>query len=219
MHKAGITVGRVDGRVKQTERAEIVRRFQAGGCQVFLGSVAAAGESITLTRAETVIFVELDWVPGALLQAEDRGHRAGQTASGYQIIHLTAEFAPPPVPEPSVEPAPPMPLPFSMPEDQTPSDEGDLPAQVSDLDAELQPEDWDRWAEFQKEEAQALRCGPVENLDEYMITALDAKTRLSDEIFAETLDPIIAQVSDDDGMTRLVKATEARVRGRAKNHG
>lgn len=36
-------------------------------------------------RADTCVFVELDWVSAAMHQAEDRGHRAGQTAKGYHI--------------------------------------------------------------------------------------------------------------------------------------
>jgi hypothetical protein len=56
---------------------------------VFIGGINAAGESITLTRSDTAIFVELDWVPAALLQAEDRVHRSGQYDHCH-IIHLIA---------------------------------------------------------------------------------------------------------------------------------
>ena len=38
------------------------------------------------------MFVEMDWVPSAMHQAEDRGHRAGQTAAGYHIITIAAQM-------------------------------------------------------------------------------------------------------------------------------
>jgi hypothetical protein len=72
-------------------RRGIVEDFQGGKLDVFIGGINAAGEAITLTRADTVIFVELDWVPAALLQAEDRIHRVGQR-SNCQVIQLVARI-------------------------------------------------------------------------------------------------------------------------------
>lgn len=81
----------VDGRVPPERRAAIVDQFQNGEIDVVIGGINAAGEAITLTRADTAIFVELDWVPAALLQAEDRIHRVGQN-SNCQIIQLIARL-------------------------------------------------------------------------------------------------------------------------------
>ena len=81
----------IDGRVPQKKRAEIVNDFQDGRLDVVIGGIHAAGEAITLTRADTAIFVELDWVPAALLQAEDRIHRVGQR-SNCQVIQLVAKM-------------------------------------------------------------------------------------------------------------------------------
>jgi superfamily II DNA or RNA helicase len=81
----------VDSRTPQKERAQIVKDFENGHLHVFIGGINAAGEAITLTRSDTVIFVELDWVPAALLQAEDRIHRVGQRRN-CQIIQLVARM-------------------------------------------------------------------------------------------------------------------------------
>lgn len=87
-----LRVAVVDGRTSQKTRTEVVTDFQEGRLDVFIGGINACGEAITLTRADTVIFVELDWVPAALLQAEDRIHRVGQR-SNCQVIQLIARIS------------------------------------------------------------------------------------------------------------------------------
>jgi SNF2 family DNA or RNA helicase len=60
-------------------RDDAVRAFQRpDGPQLVVCSLRAAGQGITLTRASNVAFLELDWTPARLAQAEDRCHRIGQ---------------------------------------------------------------------------------------------------------------------------------------------
>ncbi|WP_233874444.1 DEAD/DEAH box helicase [Paraburkholderia adhaesiva] len=87
----GLQVAIIDGRTKPKDRSALVKSFQDGNLDVLIGGINAAGEAITLTRADTVIFAELDWVPAALLQAEDRIHRVGQR-SNCQVIQLIARM-------------------------------------------------------------------------------------------------------------------------------
>jgi hypothetical protein len=57
---------------------------------VALLSVTAANTGLTLTAATTVIFSELYWNPGQLVQAEDRAHRIGQCDS-VNVHYLLAK--------------------------------------------------------------------------------------------------------------------------------
>lgn len=91
LEEEDLKVAIIDGRVPPKRRAAIVADFQEGRLDVVIGGIYAAGEAITLTRADTAIFVELDWVPAALLQAEDRIHRVGQT-SNCQVIQVVARM-------------------------------------------------------------------------------------------------------------------------------
>ncbi len=52
----------------------------AGGIsnQLIVCSIELAGHGLTLTRSSNVAFLELDWTPAKLEQAEDRCHRIGQ---------------------------------------------------------------------------------------------------------------------------------------------
>lgn len=61
------------------KRDEMVRKFQEDDrIRIFVGSIRASGEGITLNKANKVVFMEYDWSPARMLQAEDRLHRVGQ---------------------------------------------------------------------------------------------------------------------------------------------
>eukprot|EP00049_Salpingoeca_infusionum_P020339 m.363875 g.363875 ORF g.363875 m.363875 type:complete len:894 (-) comp24547_c0_seq1:101-2782(-) len=73
---------RIDGATPTQHRQQLADRFQTDpACRVALLSITAAGTGLTLHAASTVLFAELYWNPGQLLQAEDRAHRVGQTCS------------------------------------------------------------------------------------------------------------------------------------------
>lgn len=77
-----------DGRTEIKKRQEAVETFQHDPkVRVIIGSIGTMGSGWTLTAASYVAFVELDWVPGNLTQAEDRLHRIGQKES-ILIQHL-----------------------------------------------------------------------------------------------------------------------------------
>ena len=81
----------IDGSVSSQGRQDAVDRFQNDeSCRVFVGSIQAAGTGITLTRADWVVFAELDWVPGNMSQMEDRAHRIGQD-NQVLIQHLVLD--------------------------------------------------------------------------------------------------------------------------------
>eukprot|EP00601_Ochromonadales_sp_CCMP2298_P012450 CAMPEP_0173268678 /NCGR_PEP_ID=MMETSP1142-20121109/30453_1 /TAXON_ID=483371 /ORGANISM="non described non described, Strain CCMP2298" /LENGTH=127 /DNA_ID=CAMNT_0014204933 /DNA_START=240 /DNA_END=623 /DNA_ORIENTATION=+ len=81
---------RIDGTTPSKERHARAQRFQnAPRCRVAVLAITAAGIALTLTAAATVHFAELYWTPGALLQAEDRAHRIGQTST-VRVTYLLA---------------------------------------------------------------------------------------------------------------------------------
>ncbi|MFA6914990.1 MAG: DEAD/DEAH box helicase [Parachlamydiales bacterium] len=72
-------------------RAEEVRRFQNDpSCEVFLGSLQAAGTGIDLTAASVVIHYDRWWNAAKEDQATDRVHRIGQ-ARGVQVFKLVTK--------------------------------------------------------------------------------------------------------------------------------
>lgn len=79
----------ITGSTSMTKRQAAVEAFQADSddCRVIAGNIQAMGVGYTLTRARTVVFVELDWSPGQISQAEDRAHRKGQL-DNVTVYHL-----------------------------------------------------------------------------------------------------------------------------------
>lgn len=76
----GIPVSKIHGGITSAQkRTEIVEDFQAGRTRVFVGTIAAAGKSITLTRSHIAIFTDRSWRPSQNEQAEDRIWRRNQT--------------------------------------------------------------------------------------------------------------------------------------------
>lgn len=70
---------RVDGSTPPTDRELHLQRFQQDeSVQVALLSITACGQGVNLQCVSTVVFAELHWTPGVLVQAEDRAHRMGQ---------------------------------------------------------------------------------------------------------------------------------------------
>ena len=76
-----------DGSTSASDKNAAVESFQKDeACRIFIGQMQSAGVGITLTAADTVVFVESSWVPGEVEQAVDRCHRIGQKN------HVLAQF-------------------------------------------------------------------------------------------------------------------------------
>jgi SWI/SNF-related matrix-associated actin-dependent regulator 1 of chromatin subfamily A len=74
----GVEVVVLDGSIAAAQRQARVDAFQAGQGDVLIATMDAAGVGLTMTRSSTIAFVELDWTPAKMRQAEDRVHRHGQ---------------------------------------------------------------------------------------------------------------------------------------------
>ena len=74
---AKISVVKIHGGVT-SNRNELVRQFQDGEARIFVGTIAAAGKTITLTRAHHAIFTDLSWNQHRNDQAAARLWRRGQ---------------------------------------------------------------------------------------------------------------------------------------------
>lgn len=82
---------KISGSVSMEDRQRAIDSFQGDpNTRVIVCNIRAAGVGITLTEASDVLFVEQDWTPAAMDQAEDRVHRIGQTADKVTAHYLLA---------------------------------------------------------------------------------------------------------------------------------
>ncbi|XP_067649630.1 SWI/SNF-related matrix-associated actin-dependent regulator of chromatin subfamily A-like protein 1 [Haliotis asinina] len=70
---------RIDGKTSSEQRNIYCGRFQTSeSVRVAVLSITAANAGLNMAAASVVVFAELFWNPGILVQAEDRAHRLGQ---------------------------------------------------------------------------------------------------------------------------------------------
>lgn len=81
----------ITGDTKPDERMSEVNRFQNdSNCKVIIGTIGAMGTGLTLTAAQTVIFLDSPWNRALKDQAEDRAHRIG-TKGTVNIITIVTK--------------------------------------------------------------------------------------------------------------------------------
>lgn len=79
-----------NGNVSTEERAKTIKEFQEGEeIKVLMAIPAAGGVGITLTAAQTAVYLDKSWNAEHFLQSVDRIHRIGQKGS-VQIISLNS---------------------------------------------------------------------------------------------------------------------------------
>jgi SNF2 family DNA or RNA helicase len=79
----------ISGDTPSKSRQEIVDDFQEGHIDVLICNTVAAKEGITLTKADTVVFLEREWTPTDEEQAEDRVYRIGQESQHVHAVYLS----------------------------------------------------------------------------------------------------------------------------------
>jgi SNF2 family DNA or RNA helicase len=90
--KEGISHGLVTGALSPFERADNVRRFQEGRLRAILLTLGAGAEGLTLTRADTMLFMQRSFSPLRNTQGEDRIHRIGSEI--HEAITIIEQITP-----------------------------------------------------------------------------------------------------------------------------
>jgi len=80
------------GEMNKNERQESIDRLVSGHAKIGLFSLMAAGMGIDglQHKIDTVVFLNMDWVPANHEQAEDRTHRIGQKAQ-VQVYYMVCD--------------------------------------------------------------------------------------------------------------------------------
>jgi SNF2 family DNA or RNA helicase len=86
-HDVGRRCGVVHGGLGLADRNQTIEMFKTGQYDTLVGTLGTISEGLTLTEADTCIFVERSWRPSNNEQAMRRLHRIGQTRP-VTVIHL-----------------------------------------------------------------------------------------------------------------------------------
>lgn len=84
--KLKIPHGLITGDVNEYERDRALREFQDGKLRALLFTVQAGGVGLTMTAADTIIFLQRSWSMIDNKQAEDRVHRIG--SERHESVHV-----------------------------------------------------------------------------------------------------------------------------------
>jgi hypothetical protein len=82
------------GDTHSRKRAEIVNEWRTGDFnkpRVLIASIGAAATAISLTTARAAVFVELDWTPMNLIQAEKRHYRFGNVFPDVATYYMVSQ--------------------------------------------------------------------------------------------------------------------------------
>ena len=90
LDQLGVPHAVINGKTSMAQRDRIKDDYQDGKIAVILANIVAAGVAITLTRGSDALFVETEWLPDLISQAEDRQHRIGQK----RTVMVTTMVAP-----------------------------------------------------------------------------------------------------------------------------
>lgn len=91
LKKAGKSFGLITGGVSEYERDLALRQFQEGKLQYLLFTISAGGTGLTMTAADTMVFLQRSWSMIENKQAEDRVHRIGsERHESVNIIDIVA---------------------------------------------------------------------------------------------------------------------------------
>ena len=90
-----VPIDEILGKTSQKKRDATARLWKANkgdvvealDKRILIGSIAAASQAVSFTTAGLAIFVELDWAPLQMQQAEKRTHRFGQIHESCSVVY------------------------------------------------------------------------------------------------------------------------------------
>jgi SNF2 family DNA or RNA helicase len=92
LEKQEVPHGMITGSISTDDRQKNIDAFQAGETKLILVTIDAGGVGLTLTAADTMIFLQRHWSSTAMKQAEGRAHRAGSEIHEHvTIVNYIAE--------------------------------------------------------------------------------------------------------------------------------